>query len=226
MKYVIDAINDGKPVRISMYSMNSSSENRVKKTLALILNKYNCGVLLSPLYTCVKELLINAIKANYKNIYFEDFAPNGTDGDGLNYHTALRLFKLEMSREDAKNLERLARRREISADVFFYVDSDILTVTVINPTPMTEKELDKIRQKLIDAESCNDISDYFLIHADDPENEGAGIGLILTAMILRSLGVDLSTLTITCDHAVTRAKLAVPLTYTTIKNYEKNTQSV
>ncbi|HNU91740.1 MAG TPA: hypothetical protein PKO25_07705 [Spirochaetota bacterium] len=223
MKYITDAVEENRDVKIITYSVSTTNENRLKKVLALYLRKRGCQVLLAPLYTCMKELLINAVKANYKHIYFEGDEPQSPLPGGLGHDKVIRLFKLEMSREDAKTLARLARSRGMKAEIVFQHMGDILSITITNPIAMTPDEQEKVRKKLADARKCDDISDYFLMSADDPQNEGAGIGLVLVTMILKSLGVDQSSLDIRSFEDYTRASLVIPLTRTTLEHYARNT---
>ena len=69
-------------VRISAYSISDETEFRLKKALGSYLELFGCSSLFSPLYICTKELLINAIKANYKYIFFEGYPENGEDEQG------------------------------------------------------------------------------------------------------------------------------------------------
>jgi hypothetical protein len=226
MKAVLEHIKANQSIRLITYAVTSTSENRMKKLLAVMLRQRDCLVLLSPIYTCLKELIINAVKANYKNIYFENYTPKNQADSLIDYHMALQLFKLEISREDSKNLSRIARKRNITAEIEFLVnDEDILSLRVTNPVPMTSSELKTVRKKLEDARVCNDISEYFLMNADNPENEGAGVGLVLIAMILRGLGVELSTFEISCDETTTTASLLIPLTTETVRHYRENTSA-
>lgn len=223
MKYITNAVEENKDVRIITYSVSTTNENRLKKVLALYLRKRGCEVLLGPIYTCVKELLINAVKANYKHIYFEGAAPQSPAPDLLGHDKVIRLFKLEMSREDAKTLARLARSRDMKAEIVFHHEKDTLSISITNPIAMTPDELQKVRKKLADARKCDDISDYFLMNADDPENEGAGIGLVLISMILKSLGVNQSRLDIRSLEDRTMASLTIPLNRATLEHYAQST---
>ncbi|MCU0845287.1 MAG: hypothetical protein MUC76_10215 [Spirochaetes bacterium] len=223
MKYITDAVKDNKDVRIVTYSVSSTNENRLKKVLALYLRRQGCEVLLGPIYTCVKELLINAVKANFKHIYFEGSAPQSPAPGVIPDDKVIRLFKLEMSREDARTLARLARSRDIKAEIVFHHEDDTLDISITNPIAMTPEELAKVRKKLDDARKCEDISDYFLMNADDPNNEGAGIGLVLISMILKSLGVDQSRLDIRSLEDRTMASLAIPLNRATLEHYAQST---
>ncbi|RPI91911.1 MAG: hypothetical protein EHM32_09890 [Spirochaetales bacterium] len=223
MKYITDAVKENKDVRIVTYSVSSTNENRLKKVLALYLRKQGCEVLLGPIYTCVKELLINAVKANFKHIYFEGSAPQSPAPGIIADDKVIRLFKLEMSREDARTLARLARSRDIKAEIVFHHEDDALDISITNPIAMTPEELVKVRKKLDDARMCDDISDYFLMNADDPNNEGAGIGLVLISMILKSLGVDQSMLDIRSLQDRTMASLTIPLNRATLEHYAQST---
>ncbi|HSV96283.1 MAG TPA: hypothetical protein VLM75_05030 [Spirochaetota bacterium] len=223
MKYITDAVKENKDVRIVTYSVSSTNENRLKKVLALYLRKQGCEVLLGPIYTCVKELLINAVKANFKHIYFEGSAPQSPVPGIIAHDKVFRLFKLEMSREDARTLARLARSRDMKAEIVFHHEDDTLHISITNPIEITPEELVKVRKKLEDARKCEDISDYFLMNAGDPENEGAGIGLVLISMILRSLGVDQSSLDIRSLEDRTRASLSIPLNRATLEHYARST---
>lgn len=225
MKSVIEAVNSDQNVRLCMYTVNSTSETRVKKVLALYLKRQACETLLSPVYTCVKELLINAVKANYKNIYFEEYGSQHGAASPADYQTALKLFKLEMTRENERNLGRIARKRGMKAEVLFRAEGATLNVTVANPVSMTPQELESVHRKLEEARECSDISDYFLIHSDDPNTEGAGIGLVLISMILKSLGVPDPVPRIRSGQGQTLASLQIPLGPQTLEHYMKSTKS-
>ncbi len=132
MKYITDAVEENKDVRIVTYSVSTTNENRLKKVLALYLRKQGCEVLLGPIYTCVKELLINAVKANYKHIYFEGSSPQSP---ASGYHRPRQghpVFKLVMSREEAKTLARLPEAAHEGGDRLS-LGGDSLSISSTNP---------------------------------------------------------------------------------------------
>ncbi len=197
--------------RVATYSISEDMENEVRGILHCILNDYNCEDLFAPIYTSVKELIINAIKANYKNIYFENYSSKSNLHRALKYETALQLFQLELNRENAGYLERIARSEDIKAEIALWTSEDFLHVEVVNPVMMTEIELTNVKKKLYDAESCGDIAEYFLRNIDDPMREGAGLGLILITMMLKSLQAPSDSLSISSDENRTTAHLRIPL---------------
>ena len=135
-----EAIEKNKKIKIIAYSVSESVEHRVKDVLQLIFNKYKKTDLIPAVYTCIKELLINAVKANFKNIYFLDYSSRNKSESIIEYELALKLFKLEISRENARYLEKLARKCNMRAEVMLYAENDKLNVFVMNPVEMTNRE--------------------------------------------------------------------------------------
>lgn len=208
--FIKNIIKDNNYV-ISAYSICDEVENDIHWALSSILENHECSALLAPVYVSVKELLINAIKANYKNIYFEGYAPKSNLSRQLDYETALRLFQLEISRENSFYFEQMARKNEMKAEIELWTQNNMLHVSVINPVKMTEMEINNIRKKMNDAENCSDIAEYFMKNMNDPHREGAGIGLVLIIMMLKSLKAPNDSLSICTDDDRTTAYLKIPM---------------
>jgi hypothetical protein len=223
MQQVELAVRNNKQVRLIAYSVSPSIEERLKRVLFIFLEHYQCEVLHDTLYTAIKELLINATKANYKNIFFENYRTKNQAEQIIDYETSLKLFRLEMSREGAQYLTRLSRLRDLKADVLFRVRNGTLMIDVANPAPMTRIEIENVTKKLDFARQCVDISEYFETQFDDPNQEGAGLGLILITMILKSLGQTERGFRISSNDKETVASMEVPLSKETLSYYFKNT---
>jgi hypothetical protein len=208
-----EAIEQNKKIKILAYSVSDSVEYRVKEVLNLIFQKYKKASLIPPVYTCIKELLINAVKANFKNIYFEGYSSKNKSENIIEYDLALKLFKLELSRENAKYLEKLARKFEMKAEVLLYMKDDTLHVVVVNPVEMTAREKNNVQHKLECARKYEDIAEYFLENVDDSDNvdEGAGLGIIMISMMLRNMGVAEDDFAIKSENNKTTASIKIPL---------------
>jgi hypothetical protein len=197
--------------RVIAYTISDDVEMQVRQILYDILQTHNRIDLMAPIYTSVKELIINAIKANFKNIYFEDYTPKTPSNEIIKYEKALELFKLEISRENSNFFENFARNDGLKAIIDLWTDEKTLHVQVANPVTMTETELRNVKKKLLDAESCRDLADYCMKNIDDPYREGAGLGLILIMMMLKSLKAPRDSLIITSEPNRTTAYLRIPL---------------
>lgn len=224
MDRVAEAVKNKKQVKLIAYSVSPHIEERLKQVLRSFLDHYRCEILHDTLYTAIKELLINATKANYKNIFFENYSSKNRAENVIDYHTSLKLFRLEMSREGAQYLTRLSRLKDLKAEVVFRVKGDVLCVDVANPAVMTGIEMENVNRKLDFAQKCHDIAEYFDVQDDDPNQEGAGLGIILIAMILKSLGLAEDGFRIKSEGGQTVASLAVPLSDKTLSLYRQNTR--
>jgi hypothetical protein len=209
-----EAIKNNKKTKILAYSVSDYVELRMKEVLELIFTKYKKPQMVPPVYTCLKELLINAVKANFKNIYFEGYSPKNSSESILDYELALKLFKLELSRENAKHLEKLARLHDMRAEVTIQTMNSKLHITVTNPVEMTEREKNNVQYKLECGSRYNDIAEYFEDNDDDVSaevDEGAGLGIILISLMLKSMGASNNDFVITSQNKQTTAILRIPL---------------
>ena len=210
-----EAVHQNKRIRILAYSVSDYVERRMKEVLELIFFKYNRPDMIPPVYTCLKELVINAVKANFKSIYFEGYSSKNDSESIIDYELALKLFKLELSRENARHLERLARKHDLRAEISIQTDGKELQIIVTNPVEMSEREKQTVEYKLECASRYHDITEYFAENDEDPdkesEDEGAGLGLILISMMLRNLGATSRDFSITSGNNRTSAHLRIPL---------------
>lgn len=197
--------------RVVAYSISDEVEHQVRTIIYNILEYHGCMDLMAPIYISVKELLINAIKANFKNIYFENYSPKNRSLEIIKYEKALELFNLEMSREHANYFEECARKDDIKAEIDVWTEGTVLHVQVANSAKMTASELQNVKKKLSDAENCKDIADYCIRNINDPYREGAGLGLILIIMMLKSLKAPKDSFLISSDQDRTTAYLRIPL---------------
>lgn len=213
---VTESIHTGKRIRVIVHTPDECL--RLRRILTEILRRRGCEELLIPLYTCQMELLNNALKANYKSVYFEDYDPSKKGS--IDYPTALKLFKLEIGRKE-HILQKLADSRKLSADVIYRLLDDTLQVTVENHLELTPDEYRNITRKFENARSCRSLTDYFILNEHDPFREGAGLGLVLVMMILKSLGMPNSALSIRSADGITAASIIVPLNEQTLRSYRE-----
>ncbi|MCP4129522.1 MAG: hypothetical protein GY754_00760 [bacterium] len=214
-----EAIEKNKVIRIIAYSVSDYVEKHIKDVLIGILEKHNCRKLFAPIYTCIKELIINAVKANFKHIYFENYTPKNESFDMISYDMALQLFKLELSRQNADYLREIAIRNNLKSEIRFKVTGEILEIAIINPVEMTERERNNIARKLKDSRECYDIAEYFFKMEHDLMQEGAGLGLVLITIMLKSLGVEGNGFRIESENRTTTATIKIPLCPETVERY-------
>jgi hypothetical protein len=208
---------------ISTCYYGSAFQKILRKKLKTILAERSCTEILMPVFTCINELVVNAVKANYKKIYFDN---SGVSQDTYSdqYEEMLRKFRFEFSSERIKHLTKIARKKNIKAHIEGHVDAYGLTIHVVNPQPVTQIERDNIMRKYNAARESVAMMSYFASEVDDKCKEGAGLGIIFIGIILKSLGLTIDTLSIESIDGKTVATLSIPLNRDVVNHFRINSQ--
>ena len=182
----IRARNKRKRIRYTITEFNPKTQARVRAILSGLLSSDFTNELRDSLHSCIMEILHNAIKANFKSIYFENQSPHETLSGKIDISTAISLFRLELSRSET-TLGRIAKKKGISSHLSFEFSKNSFTASVHNPIQMTADEQNNVYRKLEDAKKCDSLTDYIYQSQSDPSREGAGIGIVMTSLIIQGL---------------------------------------
>lgn len=202
-------IKEGKYFFIKFYGISEEIERRVNIVISKIFEQYGREDLVDIIYTCTKELILNASKANIKRIVFEE---NNIDiSDEKSFLMGMIKFKEELSEMKLpKYISKLANK-DLYISVAFYHSPDGVRIEVVNNVNITEFEDKRIREKLKKAMGYDDISQFYLEQGD--ELEGAGLGIALIVMLLKGVGINPSLFRISGpNNNYVLARIEVPLT--------------
>ena len=198
--------------------MNTEFEHYLLVVIKEILDKVANGNYVDMLYTIIKELAINAVKANQKRIFFED---NQLDiANTEDYEKGMTLYKSKFSESMVTEYGKKCQIRGIYIQINFRYNQDGLCVEVINNTPVIKVEEVRLREKMRKSMEYNDIAEFYMDNMDN--TEGAGLGIALTMILLKNEGVDPNLFRIITRPTETIARLEIPLTekYVTIRSGE------
>ncbi|MCX8028580.1 MAG: hypothetical protein N2712_01105 [Brevinematales bacterium] len=209
IKLVSELIKGGKYFYLKFYGISHEIERRVNIVISKIFENYCRQDLSDIIYTCVKELILNASKANIKRVVFEE--NNVNINDEKSFLLGMIKFKEELSEINLpKYMSKLAEK-DLYISVAFYHSKDGVRIEVVNNVSMSEFENRRIREKLKKAMGYDDISQFYLEQGD--ELEGAGLGIALIVMLLKGVGIDPSLFRISGpNNSYVLARIEVPLT--------------
>lgn len=198
--------------------INSEFEKYLLLVITEILNKEAEGRFIDMLYTILKELAINAAKANQKRIFFEDNQLDITNP--ADYKKGLILYKSRFSESMAAEYGKKCQSRGIYVQINFRYNSDGMVVEVINNTPVIQEEELRLREKMKKSMEYNDIAEFYMDNMDN--TEGAGLGIALTMILLKGENIDPNLFRIITKPTETIARLEIPFTekYVTIRSSE------
>lgn len=200
-------IENGRILSLKTHKISKSVEENIQKAIELILDKLTHNTLVPTLYTIIKELAINACKANQKRIFFEE---RGLDiSNSEHYSRGLLDYKQSFSEIMSEEYGAKAKKKGYYCLINFNYSNDGITVEVINNTPIAEQEEKSLREKLEKGMAYDDIAQFYMDNADNAE--GAGLGLALILIMLKGEGIDPKYFRIIIGREETTARLEIPL---------------
>ena len=204
---IIDAVNKGSDLVFVSYSMLSNTEEKIKFALEKILVKYNKEDLITPIFSCIKELISNSIKANAKRILIEE--GKITKDDSIIEVVA----KLRTVLNEVALLEYglKGKRERLSTRVYLMVQNNNLVINIINNLPLSKEGLNKINDRIEKSSHYDSIAEFYMDHPD-PAAEGMGLGLSMVVVLLNNIDIDWRNFSVTTDgKEKTYAKIIIPL---------------
>jgi len=155
---------------------------------------------------CVKELILNAEKANAKRVYFEE---NGLDiSKREDYEKGMKAFHGDLSENLAHFLQRL-REREMSIDVAFHSTGGALAVYVRNDAVLAPLEQARIKERVVRARTFRSFSEALATSVD--HTEGAGLGIMILLQFLKSIGLGEEAFSVATEKEKTVSSIVVPI---------------
>jgi len=154
----------------------------------------------------IKELINNSIKANMKRLYFKI---NNLDIDKIeDYRSGMESFKADTyETEKVEYFEKL-KQSKLVVRVSFKSTNNFFHLNVVNNIPILDSELVKINARAQKAFAYNDMSHALDDILDD--SEGAGLGLIMSLMLLKNIGLTKESFQIYKKDNLTIATISIP----------------
>ncbi len=174
------------PFSLKFYVINEDIENKVATAIQTMFGFYNRQEYADVIYTCVKELMINATKANLKRVLFE---MNHLDIMNENHYLdGMLAFRNLLAERSYQTFLPHLKEKNYWVTIRFTHSPDGVKVEVINNASMAPIENKRLREKLKKAMQYESLAEFYLEQGD--EMEGAGMGIALIVMLLKGLGLD------------------------------------
>ena len=206
---VIRSLTDaGEPMELLLPDVTDANERGVGLALSAVLERYGRAGMQQTLYVCVRELVANAVKANVKNVFFDE---EGLDiSDHEQYEKGIALFKKHLNEEWIRVQYRRARERGLDVRIFFTHSMDGLRIEVVNNIEITPEDERRIREKFAKGMSYDNLVSFYLEHGDD--TEGEGIGFALSVLLLRGEHINPALFRVGSSDGRTIARIEIPFT--------------
>jgi putative nucleotidyltransferase with HDIG domain len=200
-----DFIAEGE-LKFETYKLDLNDENYLVDALQSCLIEISKEHIIDLIGYILRELANNAKKANSKRIYFEDI---GFDIDNHDqYKRGMKNFKSIPSEKMDYYLEK-QEEKGLYIRVIFKMEEDLFSIYIINNTLIKDEEIAIISDKKRRAHEFKSI-DEALMEVMTNE-EGAGLGIMITVLMLKKLGLSDDHYMIETNGVETITKLELPL---------------
>lgn len=197
------AVQSRKPVDFFCYTLTPDQKERFHDILNIFLEECDQKYLFNYLSYCLFELLDNASKANAKRIYFKE---HHLDINNENdYKDGMKKFK-ETLDENSLHYQDELKAGKLQVHLLLSAD-DVISITVINNTKITDLEFLRIKEKIEKTKIYNTMEDAF---NDIDQTEGSGLGIITVLIMLKKLGLAADHLKFKTTDTETIASIEIP----------------
>ncbi|MCL2294932.1 MAG: HDOD domain-containing protein [Spirochaetes bacterium] len=193
------------PLIIKTHKINHEIEEQMEQILLIFLEEFGQKEILAQISYCLRELLVNANKANTKRVYFIEKNLDIEDDD--DYQTGMESFKSDT----LSNIEHYFKKQQeagLYIKIGFHAVSDKLTITVRNNSKISTKEHMRAYDRIARSRALNTLEEAMTSVLDS--SEGAGLGLVILVLMLKKIGLNEDAFDLDVDGDETVAKLVIP----------------
>lgn len=209
------AVQSGIPLTITTYTLPHEIEIYVEQVLEVFLKEVGQEKLKDYLVYCVRELAVNAKKANTKRVYFQEKGLDLLNPD--DYKVGMQSFKQDTLDEIARYLQ-LQKERGLYIKLIFQAKASTVILEIRNNVAVTKTELIRIHDKLARSRQYATLEEALTQVLDD--SEGAGLGLVILVLMLKKVGLDEDCFDIVGTETETIARITVPLSQARVESLD------
>lgn len=199
------AIASSVPLTLKTYKLPKNMETYIEKVLGVFLEKFGQADLADRISYCMKELAVNAKKANTKRVFFseKDLDINNSE----DYSIGMKTFKEETIENIDYWLEK-QKRAGLYIKIVFHSTPTAFNLYIKNNVLISRKEQARISDRILKARTFDTIEEAMISVIDD--SEGAGLGLVILVLMLKKIGLNDDAFDIKVVNDETVARITIP----------------
>jgi len=197
---------NGEPVKLTFHYNNREINRFLNSLFTKILSHSDMLYLQGTVENILREMIVNAVKANTKRIHF--IKNNLNIEDPLHYQEGMASFKTYLISSMDELPEEL-KQKGYKVELVLKKDNNGLKIIVRNNSALLPLEQERIQLRVDKAREYNDFSEIYMDISDD--QEGEGLGIPLTMLFLKNSGIGDKSFSIVSDGSVTQSSFTIPL---------------
>jgi hypothetical protein len=195
---------DESKVSLSFHYPKEETLLIVNTILTKILSRFDQLFLIDSTVTVIREIILNATKANYKRIFFEKRGLNILSPE--DYTKGIGDFRESIN--DQKNIEQELNSSNYEINFNLQKNEKDFTVCINHNIQITNEELSRIKKRIELGATIEDFTDAYSAVYDT--TEGAGLGIVLAVLLIKNAGIPPKNFTVNKKDNSLEFKIIVP----------------
>lgn len=199
------AARNSVPLAIKTFTLPHETEESLEQILAVFLEEFGQSQIKDRIAYCLRELAVNAKKANTKRAYFiERSLKIQNDED---YDEGMKDFK----RATLENIQHyLEKQKEMGhyIKIIFHTQAKTFSVSVRNNVEISKKEQLRVYDRVARSRAFDSMEEALSTVIDD--SEGAGLGIVIMVLMLKKIGLGEDSFEIDVVNGETVAQINIP----------------
>lgn len=209
------------PISIKTYTLPRETEVYLEEVLGVFLSEFGQDHLKDRLAYCLKELSVNAKKANTKRVYFKEKELNIKNSS--DYSEGMKHFKDE-TLSNIDHYLQLQKEAGLYIKVVFHAKGRTFSMSVKNNVEISKKEQIRVYDRIARSRAFETMEEALSTVLDD--SEGAGLGIVILVLMLKKLGLDEDAFDIDVVNGETVAKITIPFSEVHLENLDKLSEEI
>jgi len=201
------------PLTVTTFTLSRETEAYIEYIVNVFLNLTGQEKLKDHLIYCIRELAVNAKKANTKRVFFIDSGLDISNPD--DYKQGMENFK-ETTLSNIDRYLQMQEEKKLYIRLILQIKKNIIYIEVRNNSLVTDIEMGRIHDRLTHSKQLKSMEEAFAHVLDD--SEGAGLGLTILMLMLKKLGLGEDRFKISSNEKETVAHISVPLDQVRVEN--------
>jgi putative nucleotidyltransferase with HDIG domain len=215
------AAHNATPLTFKTFTLPHETEEYLEEVLTSLLAELGNVEVKDQLAYCLRELAVNAKKANTKRAYFSE---RGLDlNNPTDYTLGMKSFK-EDTLENIQHYLQRQKEQGLYIKVVFHAKERNFTISVRNNVEMNKTEQIRIFDRIARSRAFSSMEEAFATVLDT--SEGAGLGIVILILMLKKIGLDEDAFHIDVENGETVATLAIPFSEVRIQKMDLLTQQI
>ncbi len=209
------------PISIKTYTLPHETEVYMESILGIFLEEFGQVGLKDRIAYCMKELAVNAKKANTKRVYFKE--KNLDINNPEQYEEGMKTFKND-TLSNIDHYLKLQQEEGLYIKTVFHAKGNEFILSIKNNTEISKKEQMRVYDRIARSRAFETMEEALTTVLDD--SEGAGLGIVILVLMLKKLGLSEDAFDIDVENGETIAQITLPFSDIHVENIAQLSEEI